>query len=157
MFWVWSLLIYWVVFFVALYVVAEFAQNYFYDELTPRAGLKVAWASLVLATLLAWRHPTMIDMFTSRFGETLMLGIVGFVLFTLALRFHPPHALLLGPATVVLVAALVSLAIESFEDGGSRVRRDVPKAREPIRKSAGGSGLAPIQAEGAAAEPSKAP
>ena len=34
--------IYWLVFFVACYAVCDFAQDQFYDEVTPRVGLKVS-------------------------------------------------------------------------------------------------------------------
>lgn len=139
MFWPWTFLIYAIVFYAALYFVAEFAQNYFYDELTPYAWLKVGIAALILAGLMTWRNPLLVDMFTSRIGETALLAIVGFGLFTLSLRFHPTHAAMIGPAVVVLVGAITALGVESFADGGRSLNRDRTIRVDPIRKGAGGS------------------
>ena len=44
---VWPLLIYWLLLFVACYIVVEYGQNYLYDEPTPNVALKVALGSLV--------------------------------------------------------------------------------------------------------------
>jgi peptidoglycan/LPS O-acetylase OafA/YrhL len=139
MFWLWTFLLYLIIFYVALYFVSEFAQNYFYDELTPKAWLKVGIASLILAGLLTWRNPTLVDMFTSRLGETALLAIVGFAVFTVALSFHPPHAAMIGPAVVVLVSAVTALAVESLSDGGQSLNRDRRVPTPTIRKSAGTS------------------
>ena len=49
---IWPLLIYWLVLFVACFVVVEIGQDQLYDEVTPRAGLKVVGGSLLLAALL---------------------------------------------------------------------------------------------------------
>ena len=49
---IWPLLIYWLVLFVACFVVVEFGQDQLYDEVTPHAGLKVAGGSLLIAILL---------------------------------------------------------------------------------------------------------
>lgn len=146
MFWLWTFLIYFVIFYVALYVISEFAQNYFYDELTPKAWLKVATAAAVLAGLLTWRDPVLVDMFTSRIGETALLAIVGFVLFALALRFHPQHAAMIGPVAVVFLAAVTALAVESFADRGQSLNKDRRIRVEPLRKSAGSSFSAPVEA-----------
>ena len=39
---IWPFLLYWLVMFVACFVVVEVAQDQLYDQVTPRAGLKVA-------------------------------------------------------------------------------------------------------------------
>ena len=57
---VWPLLIYWVVLFVACYTVCEVGQDQFYDEVTPRVGLKVGGGSLILAGLATWLRPSLL-------------------------------------------------------------------------------------------------
>ena len=49
---IWPFLIYWLVMFVACFVVVEVAQDQLYDEVTPHAGLKVTLGSLLIAMLL---------------------------------------------------------------------------------------------------------
>lgn len=138
MFWLWTLLVYWLVLFVGCLVVVQSAQGYFYDGVAPYAGPRVAGATLVLAALLTWRSPLIVDMFTSRLGETALLAILGFVIFTAVFQFHPPHAALIGPVTVVILSAAAALAVESLADGGRSLNRDMPASGPPIRKSVGG-------------------
>ncbi len=49
---VWPFLIYFVILFVVCYIVVEYGQNYFYDEVTPAAAAKVALGALILAAIL---------------------------------------------------------------------------------------------------------
>ena len=49
---VWPFLIYWLVMFVACFVVVEVGQDQLYDEVTPRVGLKVAGGSSLIAMVL---------------------------------------------------------------------------------------------------------
>jgi hypothetical protein len=147
MFWLWTLLLYWLVFFVASYFVMEQAQNYFYDEVTKGAPWRVALGSFIFAALLTWRNPTTLDMFTSRIGETAMLAIVAWVVYVLILSYHPQHAAFVGPLSVIFVAAVTALAVESLADSGRSLQRDRPTNNLPLRKSAGGSGLQPIPKE----------
>jgi len=146
MFWVWTFLIYGLLFFVACYIVSEVGQNYFYDETTPYLGLKVLTSALALAAVMTWWSPSSLDMVTTGATGTLLLAIAGFVLFVLVLRFHAPHAAALGPATVFLVAFASAMAVESLENSGRAVQRERLQAPEPIRKSTGGLS-APIQTE----------
>jgi hypothetical protein len=116
---VWPLLIYWLVIFVACFVVVEVAQDQLYDEVTPRAGLKVTCASLVIAMLLtALRYfgvPASFEsMFTSNIAWTLLQGVVWFTVFTLILQFHPWHALGLGIVTMIMVSGLATMGVESI-------------------------------------------
>jgi len=162
MFWLWTFLIYGLLFFVACYIVSEVGQNFFYDETTPYLGLKVLTSALALAAAMTWWSPSSLDMVTTGAAGTLLLVMGAFVLFVLVLRFHAPHAVALGPATVFLVAFASAMAVESLENSGRPIRRERLQAPEPIRKSTGGFS-APIQdetpltegedAEGAAANP----
>lgn len=138
MFWLWTLLIYWLVLFAACWMVMEFGQKHYYDEVTPYGPLKAAGATLALAAGLAWWHPSSIDMLTGEIYGTALLGIAAFVLFVVVLQFHPPHALLLGPAIVILVAIASAMAVESIEkSGGAPRERPVPPSQRTVRKSAG--------------------
>ena len=116
---IWAFLIYWLVIFVACFVVAEVGQDQLYDEVTPRVGLKVGSASFliaaVLTTLRYFGVPASFEsMFTTNIAWTLLQGIVWFGVFTLILQFHPWHALGLGIATMLLVSGLATMGVESI-------------------------------------------
>jgi hypothetical protein len=116
---IWPLLIYWLVIFVACFVVVEFGQDQLYDEVTPHAGLKVAGGSLILAILLTtlrWaEHPASFEsMFTTNIIWTLLQAIVWAGVFVLILQFHPWHGLGLGLATMLLVTGLATMGVESL-------------------------------------------
>ncbi|RUL85557.1 hypothetical protein [Tautonia sociabilis] len=159
--WYWMFLVYWLLMFVALYIISEVGQNYFYDEVTPLVGLKVGGSSLVLAAALTWMDPTIADLLTSEIWFLAMLAVAGFVLLCVVIRFHAPHALMLGPVTVVLVALMSAMAISSLEDAGRSVDRDrpIPPQQRTIRKSASRSIPPPVEepAPGASAESNAAP
>ena len=106
---VWPLLIYWLVLFVACFVLVEIGHDQLYDEVTPRAGLKVAAGSFVLAALLtalrAYGFPASFEsMFTTNIGWTLLQGVVWFLVFMFVFQFHPWHAFGLGVVTMILVS-----------------------------------------------------
>jgi hypothetical protein len=116
---IWAFLIYWLVIFVACFVVVEVGQDQLYDEVTPRVGLKVGSGSFLIAALLtALRYfgvPASFEsMFTTNIAWTLLQGIVWFGVFTLILQFHPWHALGLGIATMLLVPGLATMGVESI-------------------------------------------
>src|SRR5437660_9747036 len=94
----WPLLIYWLALFVVCYMVVEVAQDQFYDEVTPRAWLKVGLGTLVLAALATWLRPSYDLMFTQDLPWTALQGIAWFIVFTLVFQFHPKHAAALGIA-----------------------------------------------------------
>jgi hypothetical protein len=155
---VWSLLIYWLVLFVACFVVVEIGQDQLYDQVTPRAGLKVAGGSLLLAGLLtalrAYGFPASFEsMFTTNIGWTLLQGVVWFLVFMFVFQFHPWHALGLGVITMILISGLATMGVESV----LAKRRDVSNATrpfiptEPVRQS-----LGPGPAGAAPKEPEKA-
>src|SRR4051812_41439532 len=103
---VWPFLIYWLVLFVACYSIVEFAQDQFYDEVTPRAGLKVTLGSLVLALLLTKLRTSYDTMFTTDIAWTVLQAIVWFVVFTLVFQFHPQHAAAIGIGAMLLVCGM---------------------------------------------------
>ena len=116
---IWPFLIYWLVIFVACFVVVEVAQDQLYDEVTPHAGLKVTLGSLLIAMLLTalryYGFPASFEsMFTSNIAWTLLQGVVWFGVFTLILQFHPWHALGLGIATMLMVSGLATMGVESI-------------------------------------------
>jgi hypothetical protein len=149
---VWPFLIYWLVLFVACFVVVEIGQDQLYDEVTPRGGLKVATGSFLLAALLtglrAYGFPASFEsMFTTNIAWTVLQGVAWFLVFTLILQFHPWHALGLGIATMLLVTGLATMGVESVlsrpAPASAARRATVPS--EPVRQSlapAGGSGQA---------------
>jgi hypothetical protein len=113
------LLIYWLVLFVACFVVVEVGHDQLYDEVTPHAGLKVAGGSLLIAALLTiLRFKGMAasyeSMFTTNIIWTVLQGLVWFGVFTLIFQFHPWHALGLGLATMLLVTGLATMGVESL-------------------------------------------
>lgn len=133
---VWAFIIYWLVFFVACLAVVETMQDMFYDEVTPRSGLKVALGSLLLAALATWLKPSFDTMFTQDLPWTLLQAMVWVAVFIFVYQFHPPHALGLGLITMALVAGLATLGVDSL----TKPRRTLAPVRarqnnEPIRKS----------------------
>ena len=95
---IWPLLIYWLVMFVACFVVVELGHDQLYDEVTPHAGLKVAGGSLLIAILLTTLRAKGLaasydSMFTTNIIWTVLQGIVWFGVFTLIFQFHPWHGL----------------------------------------------------------------
>lgn len=132
----WSLLIYWLAAFVGCFIVVEIAQDALYDETTPRAGLKVGGGSFLLAALMTYLHPSFDTMFTNDFFLTLLQAIVWFGVFTLILQFHPWHALGLSLLTLVLVAPLATMGVDSvLTPTPETVRRPAASANKPVRQS----------------------
>jgi len=152
---VWPFLIYWLVLFVACFVVVEIGQDQLYDEVTPRAGLKVAAGSLVIAVLMTALRAkgfaaSFDSMFTSNIASTLLQGVVWFVVFTLIFQFHPWHALGLGVVTMLLVSGLATMGVDSIllrpAPTSAAARPFVPS--EPVRQSLAPAGGA-AQSKGA--------
>jgi hypothetical protein len=116
---IWPLLIYWLVLFVACFVVVEIGHDQLYDEVTPHAGLKVAGGSLLIAILLTILRKNGMpasyeSMFTTNIMWTVLQGLVWFGVFTLIFQFHPWHGLGLGLATMLLVTGLATMGVESL-------------------------------------------
>ncbi len=137
------LLIYWLVLFVACFVVVEIGHDQLYDEVTPHAGIKVLGGSLVIAavltTLRAKGLPASYEsMFTTNIIWTVLQGMVWVGVFMLIFQFHPWHALGIGLATMLLVTGLATMGVESL------LSRPVPTTQstrpllsnQPVRQSA---------------------
>ena len=147
----WPFLIYWLVNFVACFVVVEIAQDQLYDEVTPHVGLKVTGGSALIAMVLtALRYygvPASFEsMFTTNIAWTLLQGVVWFGVFTLILQFHPWHALGIGTATMLMISGLATMGVESVL---SRPAPNSAAARpfaptKPVRQSLSPS-AAPVQ------------
>jgi len=152
---IWTLLIYWLVMFVACFVVVEVGHDQLYDEVTPHAGLKVAGGSLLIALLLTWLKagagvPASYEsMFTTNIAWTALQGIVWFGVFTLIFQFHPWHALGLGLATMLLVTGLATMGVESVlsKPASTSATARSTASSQPVRQSlAPGGGAAPSPA-----------
>jgi hypothetical protein len=144
---VFAFLIYWLVFFVACFIINEQGQNYFYDEVPKYSGLRVAAGSLILAALATWLRPSYETLFTSNISWTLLQAVVWFGVFTLILQFHPWHALGLGLTAMVLVTGLATLGVDSLTKPSPTVAPVQAKGTLPVRKS-----LTPTEAPKAAPE-----
>jgi hypothetical protein len=151
----WPFLTYWVILFVACYIVVEFAQNYFYDETTPAVGLKIALGSFILAALLTWTRSSFDTMFTSELPKTVFQAIVWFGVFTLIFRFQPQHAAAIGVAAMILFSGLASLGVDSMMKSSNRTMATVRRPSKPFRQPAT---LRPTEAPAEAPkEPAKTP
>lgn len=111
---IWPLLIYWLAMFISCYTIVEVGQDFFYDEVTPHAGLKVAAGSLILAALLTWFRPSFDTMFTADLPWTVLQGIVWFGVFTLIFQFHPTHALAIGTVALLLIPGVATMGVDSM-------------------------------------------
>jgi hypothetical protein len=133
----WPFLIYWLILFVACYVVVEFGQNYLYDETTPAVGLKVALGSFLLAAFLTWTRTSFDTMFTSELAKTVFQAIIWFAVFTLVYRFQPQHGVMIGVATMLIVAGLATLGVDSMMKPSQRGGvLNVRRPNKPFRQSA---------------------
>jgi hypothetical protein len=122
--------VYWLILFVACYIVVEYGQTYLYDESPPGLGLRVALGSFLFAALLTWTRTSYETMFTHDLGWTVLQAIVWFIVFTLVFRFHPPHALAIGLACMVILSGAATLAISSMT--GANVA-GTPASRQPSK------------------------
>ncbi len=134
----WPLLIYWMVVFIACYTIVEVAQDQLYDEVTPRVGLKVTVGSLLLALLMTWLRPSFDTMFTSDIAWTALQAIAWFAVFTLIFQFHPPHAAGLGLCAMLIIPGLATMGV----DGMLTPKPAVPSGRyvaptRPVRSTVG--------------------
>jgi hypothetical protein len=159
---IWTLLIYWLVMFVACFVVVEVGHDQLYDEVTPHAGLKVAGGSLLIAILLTWLKAKDLpasyeSMFTTNIAWTFLQGVVWFAVFTLIFQFHPWHALGLGLVTMLLVTGLATMGVDSVLSkpaAGTTAGRSTITS-QPVRQPV--TQPAPVPAPGPAAPKPKAP
>lgn len=125
--------LYWIILFVVCFAVVEYGQNYFYDEATPSAGLKVAAGSAILAALLTWTRTEFHTMFTADLLRTILLAIVAFGVFTLIFQFQPWHALPIGLVSVLLISGTATMAVQSFSDRNRPLASEGRAAAKPLR------------------------
>ena len=131
-----SFLIFWVLLFVACYILMEYGQFYLYDEKAPRTALKSLIASAILAAVLTWTRSSFDTMFTSKLGQTVLQAIIWFGVFVLVLQFHPWHALAMGLASMILVTGLATMAVESLTVTSHRARPDaIRHSSKPFRST----------------------
>jgi hypothetical protein len=150
------LLVYWLILYVACYILLEFAQTYLYDEVTPAMPLKVALGTLVFAVLLTWRRTSFESLFMTDLAWSVFQAIVWFVVFTLLFRFHPQHALAISLVAFAILSGAATLAINSMtgmNPGGAAATRAPSK---PVRRSLG-PGLPPPSPEAVPSAKTEAP
>jgi hypothetical protein len=135
---VWPFLIYFVILFTICYIVVEYGQNYFYDEVTPAAGFKVALGALILAAILTRTRSNFATMFTENIASTLVLAIAWAGVFILIFRFHPWHGFGLAMATLLIFAGMSTLVVDSMLSPKPAGRMDTEKKYETIRRPASG-------------------
>lgn len=151
-----TFLVYWVVAFVGCFTAVEVAQDALYDEVTPRAGLKVSLASLILGLVMTYFHPSFETMFTSNISLTVLQAIVWFLVFMFVLQFHPWHALGLGVLMMCLVTPLATMGVDSMLAPDAQVRsirRGTNVPTTPIRGSLSPRGAVATPPEGSAPAP----
>ncbi len=107
-------LIYWLVMFVASYIIVDVGHDQLYDEPPPHEALRVAGGSLILAALLTWLRPTFDTMFTEDIAWTVLQGIVWFLVFMFIYQFHPPHAAAIGITALLLIPGVASMGVDSM-------------------------------------------
>ena len=132
---VWPFLIYFVILFAVCYVVVEYGQNYFYDEVTPAVAAKVAFGAFLLAAILTITRSNFATMFTSDIGSTVLLAIAWAGVFILLYRFQPWHGFGLAMATLLIFAGMSTLAVDSMlspRPVGADGRDQGLQARPPV-------------------------
>ncbi len=144
---IWPLLIYWLVMFVACFIVVEVGHDQLYDEVTPHAGLKVAGGSLLIAILLtvyrAKGVPASLEtMFTTNLIWTLLQAIVWAGVFVLIFQFHPWHGLGIGLATMLLVTGLATMGVDSLMKPSARTTQKAVVPNQPVRHTISPGGTA---------------
>jgi hypothetical protein len=135
---VWPFLIYYVILFAVCYIVVEYGQNYFYDEVTPAAAAKVALGALILASILTYTRSSFDSMFTSDIGKTVGLAIAWSGVFILIYRFQPWHGFGLAMATLLIFAGMSTLVVNSMLSPKPPGRMDTNVEYKTIRRPASG-------------------
>ncbi len=153
-------LMYWLILFVALYMVAEYGQYHIYESPLPYNGLKALGGGFILALVLLWTRTSFATMLTSGFGMTVLQGIVWFLVFTFVLRFHPMHGAVLGVLTMLVVPGLATMAVDSMSRPVLVDRPTISRPSTPLRTSVGPGVGGPLPSAGTApgttkAEPAK--
>ena len=136
---VWPFLIYYLIIFVVSYIVMEYGQNYFYDEVTSGAGAKVALGTLILAGFLTATRSNFATMFTDNLPSTVFLAIAWVGVFILIYRFQPWHGFGLAIATLLIFAGMSTLVVDSMLSPRPAGRIDTAVENKPVRRPAYGA------------------
>lgn len=130
-----AFLVYWAIFFVANLSAIEIGHDQFYDEVTPHSALKAAAGSALLAILGAWCRPSFETMFTNDLAWTVLQGMAWFFVFLFLYSFHPWHALGISLVTMVMVAGLATLGVDSMTRPKVTVAPTQARGAPPVRGS----------------------
>lgn len=128
---------YWLILYVACYILLEFAQNYLYDEVTPGMPWKVAAGTLIFAVLLTIFRTSFETLFMPEPHWSALQALVWFAVFVFVFRFHILHAAGISLIAFVVLSGAATLAINSMSGvnpGGPPANRAPSK---PIRRSLG--------------------
>jgi hypothetical protein len=136
---VWPFLIYAVILFAVCYIVVEYGQNYFYDEVTPAPFAKVALGTLILAGILTYTRSSFDSMFTSDITKTVFLAIAWSGVFILVFRFQPWHGFGLAMATLLIFAGMSTLVVDSMLSPRPAGRMDTNSETKILRRPASGA------------------
>lgn len=128
-------LVYWLILFVACYIVTDYGHYNLYDERPKLMGLRVLIASLILAGLLTWTRSSYDTMLTSEIHWTILQAIIWFLVFMFVLLFHPPHAVTLGVITMLLITGLASMGVDSLTRTDRRPHHDLNRPSKPYRQT----------------------
>lgn len=147
--WILAFVIYWLVLFVACYLVTEYGQANLYDEVVSYIWPRSIVASLILAAVLTRAHTSFDTILTDGIGWTIGQAVLWFLVFMLILRFQPLHAAVLGVITMVLVIGLATMAVDSLHETIQPTAREKQPVFDPkdksklLRKTAPGSPTQP--------------
>jgi hypothetical protein len=145
----WPFLIYWLVMFVLSYIAVEVGQDQLYDEATPRAGLKVAAGSFILAAMLTYFRPTFDTMFTAGIAWTVLQALVWCGVFIFIYQFHPWHALAIALPLMLITSGFATMGVESVLTPSRPQRpRSSLAAPKAVRKSLTPTATAPTPKAG---------
>lgn len=156
MFWtvIVPLFVYWLVFFTIHFVIVEYGQDYFYDEVTSAAGGKIALGSFISAAIATYFHPSLESMFTYQIQWTVLQAIIWFVIFTVIYQFQPQHAVGLAIVAFLIFPGLATMAVDGMSRGTpTALPSKLTEPGKPIRRSAGGG---PVDGSKPPADPAKA-
>ncbi|HEV3165597.1 MAG TPA: hypothetical protein VGZ22_16340 [Isosphaeraceae bacterium] len=136
--WILPFLLYYVILFVACYLVTDYGQKYLYDETTPSLALKLIGATAILAIAATYFRPSFDTMFTADILWTCVQAALWFGVFTLILRFQPLHAAAIGIVTMLLVVGIATLALDSLSGNlPEAARTEIRPASKPLRRPSG--------------------
>lgn len=134
-----SFVVYFLILFVVSYIVVEYGQNYFYDEVTAGAPAKVAIGALLLALMMTWTKSNLATMFTEQIQWTVLLAILWTGVFILIYQFQPWHGFGLAMATLLIFAGMSTIVVDSLFSPKPAGRMDITIENKPIRRPAYGN------------------